>query len=130
MDRILVVDDELTVCKLFEKVLTRLGHEVVVASTGRMGIEAYRQLRPRATILDLHLPDMNGIEVLTEIRVVNPYASVIIWTGAGTEAWEQQARQQGVTEFLVKGFSLHEFGAALQRVLKQTDRSMRAVSPS
>ena len=130
MARILVVDDEAMVVNLFEGILRRLGHEVVAASTGRMGIEAYRRHRPMATILDLHLPDMNGIEVLTEIRAVDPCAPVIIWTGAGTEAWEQQARQRGVTEFLVKGFSLHELGAALQRVLKQADRAVHAALPS
>ncbi|MGH7217027.1 MAG: response regulator [Nitrospiraceae bacterium] len=130
MGRILVVDDELMMLNLFELILTRLGHEVVTASSGRTGVEAYRRHRPMVTILDLHLPDMNGIEVLTEIRAVDPRAPVIIWTGAGTEALEQQARQRGVTEFLVKGFSLHELGAALQRVLKQADRTVSAVSPS
>jgi DNA-binding response OmpR family regulator len=116
MGRILVVDDESLVCQLFERILTRLGHEVVAASSGRTGVEAYRRHRPMATILDLHLPDMNGIEVLTEIRALDPRAPVIIWTGGETEGWESQARQRGVTEFLVKGFSLHELGAALQRV--------------
>src|SRR5437868_1219711 len=116
MASILVVDDEASVLKLFEAILTRLGHDVVTASSGRTGIEAYRRHRPMATILDLNLPDMNGIEVLTEIKTLDPHAPVLIWTGARTEAWEQQARQQGVTEFLVKGFSLHELGAALTRV--------------
>jgi DNA-binding response OmpR family regulator len=115
MGRILVVDDESMVCNLFERMLLHLGHEVVTAWNGRTGVEAYRRYRPMATILDLHLPDMNGIEVLTEIRAVDPQAPVIIWTGGDTEGWEYQARQRGVTEFLVKGFSLRELGAALQR---------------
>lgn len=130
MARILVVDDEAMVLNLFEATLKRLGHEVLTASSGRKGVETYRRQRPTATILDLNLPDMNGIEVLTEIRAVDPRAPVIIWTGAGTEAEEQQARQRGVTEFLVKGFSLHELGAALKQVLKQEDRTVSAVSPS
>ena len=130
MAKILVVDDEAMVCKLFERLLTRLGHEVVAASTGRAGVEAYRRHRPTATILDLHLPDMNGIEVLTEIHTVDPRAPVIIWTGGDAEGWESQARQRGVTEFLVKGFSLHELGAALRRGLQQTDRTVSTGSPS
>ena len=130
MARILIVDDEASVLKLFEAILTRLGHDVVTASSGRTGVEAYRRHRPMATILDLNLPDINGIEVLTEIKAVDPHAPVLIWTGAGTEAWEQQARQRGVTEFLVKGFSLHELGAALIRVLKQDHRAVSAALPS
>jgi len=81
-----------------------------------------------ATILDLNLPDMHGIEVLTEIRVVDPHAPVLIWTGAGTEGVEQEARHRGVTEYLVKGFSLHEFGAALTRVLQQDHHAASAGS--
>jgi DNA-binding response OmpR family regulator len=115
MGRILVVDNDSLVCNLFERILPRLGHEVVTAWTGQTGVEAYRRHRPMATILELHLPDMNDIEVLTEIRAVDPQAPVMIWTGGDTEGWESQARQRGVTEFLVKGFSLRELGAALQR---------------
>jgi len=129
MARILVVDDEASVLNLFEAILTRLGHEVVTASSGRTGVEAYRRHRPMATILDLNLPDMHGIEVLTEIRVVDSHAPVLIWTGSVTEGVEQEARQRGVTEYLVKGFSLHEFGAALTRVLKQDHRAASAESP-
>ena len=127
MAKILVVDDESLVLNLFKATLTRLGHEVLAASSGREGVDVYRRQRPMATILDLNLPDINGIEVLTEIRAVDPHAPVLIWTGAGTEELEQEARKRGVTEFLIKGFSLHELGAALKRALKQEDRAMSAI---
>ena len=130
MARILVVDDEATVLNLFEAILKSLGHGVLTASSGRRGVEIYRRYRPMATILDLHLPDMNGIEVLTEIRTVDPHAPVLIWTEADTEGLEYEARQRGVTDFLVKGFSLHELGATLRGVLKQDHRALSAVSPS
>jgi DNA-binding response OmpR family regulator len=113
MGRILVVDNDSLVCNLFERILPRLGHEVVTAWTGQTGVEAYRRHRPMATILELHLPDMNGIDVLTEIRAVDPWAAVLIWARGDTEMWEHRARQRGVTEFLVKEFSLHELGAVL-----------------
>lgn len=90
-----------------------LGHEVLTAMSGREGVEIYRRHRPMATILELNLPDMNEVEVLTEIRAVDPCAPVLIWTEADTEGLEQEARQRGVTEFLVKGFSVHELDAAL-----------------
>src|SRR4029079_4367624 len=95
MARILVVDDETSVLNLFGAILTRLGHEAVTASRGRTGVEAYRRHRPMATILDLNLPDMHGIEVLTEIRVVDSHAPVLIWTGSVTEGGEPEARARG-----------------------------------
>ncbi|MGH7206854.1 MAG: response regulator [Nitrospiraceae bacterium] len=119
MARIRVVDDEPMVLDLLQKALTRKGHEVLTADSGRKAIELFRQDRPDLTILDLNLPDINGIDVLREIRSVDPHAPVIILTGAGTEALENQARALGVTDFLQKGFSLHALGAALNRILKQ-----------
>jgi CheY-like chemotaxis protein len=113
MARILVVDDEPLVLNLFETILKRLGHEVLTASSGRKGIEVYRRYRPVGTILELNLPDINGVEVLTQIRTVDPQAPVMIWTEADTQGLEQEARQRGVTEFLLKGFSPPELAAAL-----------------
>jgi len=114
MARILIVDNESMVLSLFESLLTPLGHEVLTASSGRMGVEVYQRHRPTATILELNLPDINGVEVLTQIRAVNPHAPVLIWTVADTKGLEQEARHRRVTEFLIKGFSPHELSAALQ----------------
>jgi DNA-binding response OmpR family regulator len=72
------------------------------------------------TILDFEMPDMDGLAVLRQIREIDPRAPVIMLTGAGTEDREKQARELGVTDFLAKGFSLHEVGAALNLVLKQS----------
>ena len=113
MGRILVVDDESKVLKLFEAILKPLGHEVLTESSGQMGIEAYRLHRPMATILELNLPDINRVEVLTEIRAAEPKAPVLIWTDADTKGLEQEARKRGVTEFLLKQFSLQELSMAL-----------------
>ena len=119
MARILVVDDEPMMRDLLQITLTRKGHEVLSADGGRKAIQRFRHEHPDLTILDLNLPDINGIDVLREIRSVDPHATVIILTGAGREDLEQEARALGVTDFLQKGFSLHELGAALNRVLKQ-----------
>ncbi len=126
MARILVVDDEETIRDLLHTVLRRLGHEVLLADRGQQGIEVFRRERPQITILDLSMPDLNGIAVLKEVRTVDPQASVIILTGTGTEALERQARELGVSDFLAKGFSLHALGQALKRVLSQPGRAASA----
>ena len=122
MARILVVDDELMMLSLLRTILIRLGHEVFMASDGQEAIAKFQTDRPQITILDMNLPDLNGIEVLQQIRGVDPKAPVIILTGAGTEAMEQQARALGVTDFLQKGFSLHGLGEALRRAMKQQNQ--------
>ena len=82
----------------------------------------FRRERPHITILDFEMPDMDGLAVLREIRAVDPQAPVIMLTGAGTDERKRQARELGVTEFLAKGFSLHELGAALSLVLPPPDQ--------
>jgi len=115
MATILVIDDERMLCDLFQEVLRRQGHEVFTAYSGREGVTAYRQQRPRFTLLDLHLPDMSGIEVLRQIREIDPKGAVMILTGAASDCLEAEAREWGVTDFLIKGLSLDVIVGAVQR---------------
>src|SRR5438093_10928040 len=117
MARILVIDDEPRLRDLRHTVLQRKGHEVVLAETGSTGIERFRQERPAVTILDLNLPHLNGLAVLTQIRAIDPNSPVIILTGVGTKTAEQQAHALDVPDFLEKGFSLHALGGAINQVL-------------
>lgn len=122
MANILAVDDDEKIRGLLHVMLRRKGHHVVTAGYGQKGIELFRRERPHVTILDFEMPDMDGLAVLREIRAVDPKAPVIMLTGAGTAEREKQARELGVTEFLAKGFSLHELGAALNLVLQPPDQ--------
>jgi DNA-binding response OmpR family regulator len=119
MAKILVIDDERMVCDLLRAVLSRYGHEVLTAFDGRNGLALFEQHRPRFTLLDLRMPGMDGIEVLTRIRALDPKASVIVLTGAGSADLENQARQMGVTDFLSKGLSLDVLVQAMERVMQQ-----------
>ncbi|MBI3357224.1 MAG: response regulator [Nitrospirae bacterium] len=119
MARILVIDDESSMLDLLRTVLTGKGHEVVTASRGKTGVARYKEDRPRVTLLDLKMPDMNGIDVLREIRGFDPDAQVIILTGAGNDVLEKRAKHLGAVDFLQNGFSLHALGEALRRALKE-----------
>jgi DNA-binding response OmpR family regulator len=126
MANILAVDDDEKIRSLLHVMLRRKGHHVLTASYGQKGIEMFRRERPHVTILDFEMPDMDGLAVLREIRAVDPKAPVIMLTGAGTDEREKQARELGVTEFLAKGFSLHELGAALNLVLQPAGQRSEA----
>lgn len=103
MLKILVVDDDASIRELLSHQLRHQGRRVIVASDGRMAVELFRRERPDITILDLNMPGLDGIAVLKHIRAIDPAATVMIFTGSGTEAAEAQARELGVTEFLRKG---------------------------
>ncbi len=120
MAKILVIDDDQVTLELLDAVLRRKGHEVVLGE-GHKGLLLFQREHPHATILDLKMFDMDGLDVLREIRTLNPNALVIIHTGFATEEKERQARELGATEFLQKDFALHTLGATLDRVLKLSD---------
>lgn len=117
MARILVIDDEESIRELLSTVLKRKGNEVFLADSGQQGINMFERTRPLITILDLRLPDVNGIEVLSRLRAIDPQACVIMMTGFATEEAEAKALALGADDFLQKGFSLFELGEALRRVM-------------
>ena len=129
MAKILAVDDDEKIRGLLHVMLRRNRHHVITASSGQPGIDLFRRERPHVTILDFEMPDMDGLAVLREIRAIDPQAPVIMLTGAGTDERKRQARELGVTEFLAKGFSLHELGAALNLLLPPANQDSRKSTP-
>jgi DNA-binding response OmpR family regulator len=126
MSTILLVDDERLICDLLRSVLSRHGHDILTASNGREGIELFKKHRPRYTLLDLRMPEMNGIEVLKHIRGIDPQAAVMVLTAWGSDALEQQARQLGVVDFLSKGLSLDALVEAMERTLPRSAQEASA----
>ncbi len=129
MATILVVDDERMICDLLRAVLSRHGHEVVTATGGQEALDAFRQCHPRVTLLDLRMPDMDGITLLKRIRAVDPLAAVMVLTAWGTDDLENQARELGVTDFLKKGFSLDVLVSAMDRVVQQAVKAPASSTP-
>lgn len=117
MKRILVVDDESAVYGPITLMIRKLGHQAFTATRGEKAIEYFRKERPHLTILDLGLPDINGIEVFKRIHALVPDHPVIILTGAGTEEMEKEARNLGVTDFLLKGSSLAPLKEMIRKVI-------------
>jgi two-component system, OmpR family, phosphate regulon sensor histidine kinase PhoR len=102
--RILVVDDELTVCKSIRQVLIRGDYEVDMAQSGEeaLGKEAERPYD--VMIVDLMMPGLNGLDLLRMLRARNPKARIIMVTGYPTMRNTLQAMQLGATDFLPKPF--------------------------
>ena len=105
MDRVLVIDDERLVRELLHDVLSRHGYDVAMADSGQKGLELFKERKPLVTLLDLHMWEMNGIDVLEQIRIIDPRARVIMLTGDGSDKLEDEARRLGVTDFLRKSIS-------------------------
>ena len=127
MAKVLVIDDEQGIRHLLDTLLRRKGYTVVLADGGRKGLELFRRERPDAVVLDLKMPEMDGIAVLQQLRSVDHTLPVIVLTGAGTPEIERQVNALGMTEFIEKEFSMHRLGEALKRLIKTPDH---ATNPS
>jgi DNA-binding response OmpR family regulator len=123
MATILIIDDERMLCDLLQEMLRRHGHEVFTAYSGHEGLAIHKERRPHFTLLDLHLPDMNGIEALKRIRESDPKAAVMILTGGASDKLERQAQELGVTDFLIKGLSPDVLMSAVTRAVQPQAQS-------
>ncbi len=118
MIKLLIVDDDQMNCDLLQNVFTRQGYHVITATSGREGLELFRTSSPRVTLLDLRMPEMDGLTVLKEIRAIDPHAPVIILGGGATEIQENQARALRATDFIRKGLSLDVLVEAVNRIMQ------------
>jgi two-component system response regulator HydG len=81
MNRILIVDDDRDMCNLLERYLQRKGFETEAANTGNRGLSLFREKKFDIVLCDFRLGDMEGREVLLEMKTVSPSVPVIIITG-------------------------------------------------
>ena len=124
--RILVVDDEESICFAFKRYFERAGHEVAVAAAAKSGVELYRSFRPDVTFLDIRLPDRDGLEVLAELRRLDPEARVIIITAYGTLETAARAAGGQAFDYLVKPLDLDRAAALVGQALAARDAARRA----
>jgi len=124
MAKILVIDDEPNVRTLLEMRLRHQGYEVLIADNGRKGLQLYRQEHPDVIVLDLRMPELDGVTVLKEIRGVDLKQPVIIFTGDITPSVERQVRALGVNDFIIKGSSMNLLMDTLKSLLKASSLAM------
>ncbi len=113
-DSVLLIDDDVDVLRAVGDYFDRIGYEVSRATTAEEGFEAFARLRPDVVILDLHLPDLDGLEVLERLR--SQGGSVILLTGQGDIETAVRAMQLGAEHFLTKPVDLNHLAAATARV--------------
>ena len=126
MAKILVIDDQPNIRALLDILLRQQGYDVLLAENGWKGLRLYRQEHPDVILLDLNMPELDGVTVLKQIRNVDLKQPVIILTGDSTPEAERQDRALGVSEFILKGSSLHLLADTLKRILKTPDSATAA----
>ena len=125
MSKILVIDDERATLAMFRLFLGAYGYEVLTAENGAAGIEVLRKERPSIVITDIKMPGMDGIEVLQQIKEIDPETEVIVITGHGDMDLAIEALDLNATDFINKPIQKEALDVALRRAeerLKLTKR--------
>jgi two-component system, OmpR family, alkaline phosphatase synthesis response regulator PhoP len=117
---ILVVDDEPNIADLVELYLTREGFRVVKAATGEDGLRAVAEHRPRLVVLDVGLPDIDGLEVCRRLRQSSTLP-VIFLTARDSEVDRVVGLELGADDYVTKPFSTPELVARVKAVLRRSD---------
>ncbi len=115
MEKILVIDDEKPTLTMFRLMLSAYGYEVLTAENGQQGLEIFSRERPSIVLTDIKMPGMNGIEVLKEVKAIDPSAEVIVITGHGDMDLAIQALNLDATDFINKPIQRHLLEQAIQR---------------
>ncbi len=115
---ILVIDDEATIRSGCRLVLTDQEHKVECCTTGQQGLQSIRKSAPDILLLDLKLPDMDGLEILASIKKNYPDIYVIIMTGYATVSTAVEAMKLGAFDYQAKPFSDDELILTVNRAVE------------
>src|SRR5438128_10769710 len=125
MATILLADDDELFCYLLHGVVCSHGHEVLTAYHGREALKLFHQHHPQITVLDLRMPEMDGLEVLRQIRATDPQAVVMILTAWGPDELELQARPYGAIDFLNKQLTSDSIADMAEFGMREPSKSFK-----
>lgn len=117
MNKILVVDDESNVLASFENMLVGQGHKVITARRAKAALNLLETEKPELLIMDIRMPEMNGLEAFRYIKERYPKLPVIIMTGYGTTESAIEATKLGAFDYQVKPFEPEEMLRIIERAL-------------
>jgi len=126
--RVMIIDDEPMMRITIRDALVADGYKVATAETGEKGLSLHRQTPADILITDLKLPDMDGIQVLKEIKTVTPETQVILITAYGSIDSAVTAMKEGASDYLTKPFAIDELRLIIKRILRMRQLEVENLS--
>lgn len=116
--RVLIVDDAAFMRMMIKDVLSKNGYEVVgEAENGQKAIEKYKELTPDLVIMDITMPEVDGIQAVKEIKASDTDAKIIMCSAMGQQAMVIESIQAGARDFIVKPFQADRVLEAVKKVI-------------
>ena len=115
---ILICDDAAFMRMMIKDILTKNGYNIAgEAENGVKAVEKYAEVKPDLVLMDITMPEMDGIEALKRIKAADPNASVIMCSAMGQQAMVIESIQSGAKDFIVKPFQADRVIEAVQKVV-------------
>ena len=115
---ILICDDAAFMRMMIKDILTKNGYEIAgEAENGVRAVEKYNELKPDLVLMDITMPEKDGIQALKEIKSADPGAAVIMCSAMGQQAMVIEAIQSGAKDFIVKPFQAERVLEAVKKVV-------------
>ena len=127
--RILVVEDERQIAKILKIELEYEGYDVMVAYDGKTGLQTALSEKLDLILLDIMLPEMNGIEVLRKIRKENDLLPIILLTARNLTMDKVTGLDQGANDYITKPFEMEELLARVRSSLRQNAIASKTTQP-
>ncbi len=119
MANILIVDDAAFMRMMLKDILSKNGFTVVgEAENGMLGVQKYFELKPDLTIMDITMPEMDGLQAVKEIKKRDAQARIVMCSAMGQQAMVIEAIQSGAKDFVVKPFQPERVVEAITKALK------------
>ena len=118
MAKVLIVDDAAFTRMRCNRLLTHNGYGVVEAADGNEGLQKYKEDDPDAVLLDITMPNRDGLSTLKELMVMDPSARVAMLTVMGQKSMVMASLKLGAKDFVVKPFETDRLLSSLERILK------------
>jgi len=126
--KVLIVDDEPSILATMGPLLRSRGYEVVTAMNGRAAIESVERDKPDLIVLDLGLPDVDGIEVCRIVRELST-TPIVVLSARGAEGDKVRALDTGADDYVTKPFGAEELTARIRAALRRADGALSASEP-
>jgi two-component system, chemotaxis family, chemotaxis protein CheY len=117
MAKILIVDDAEFLRMRISKMLIAEGYQVIEAENGAIAVDKYRAEKPDVVLMDITMPEMDGLTALKTIRSTDPRARVVMLTALGQESVVLEAIKSGARDFVVKPFERERVLSAITKLL-------------
>jgi CheY-like chemotaxis protein len=120
-ESVLLVDDEQRILTVGREICRSLGYRVITADSGKQAIKIYKQKKKQINlvILDMIMPEMNGLETFLELKKLNPKIKVLLSTGYSIDEKAQEMLRKGCKGYILKPYSVVDFSHKLREVLKK-----------